>query len=53
MNENNAKKYLKKQAQCKEVKKVKAMQRGEKSMRKKHERQPSCIEGGIWEKGCK
>jgi hypothetical protein len=29
------------------------MQRGEKSMRKKHERQPSCIEGGIWEKGCK
>jgi len=26
------------------------MQRGEKSVRKKHERQPSCIEGGIWKK---
>ncbi len=33
--------------------KMKAMQRGEKSVRKKHERQPSCIEGGIWKKGCK
>lgn len=43
---------LKERAQCREVKRTRATQKGDKSVRKKHGKYPSCIEGGRWKKGC-